>query len=138
SVHRAIASFVPDIVHIATEATLGQSVLRLALRRRLRVVSSFHTNFDQYSGHYRAGWARGMIWRYLRWFHNRTRETYVPSESSIRDLERRGFERLVLWQRGVDGTMFRPDRPGRFAVRRALGWAPEDVVISYVSRIAAE
>ena len=130
--------FRPDLMHIATEATLGLSVLRYALRRRLDVVSSFHTNFDQYSRHYRVGWARGTIWRYLRWFHNRTRETYVPSRATIAELERSGFERLVLWQRGVDATLFRPDRPGRQEVRRALGWAPDDVVISYVSRIAPE
>jgi len=138
SVHRAIDSFRPEIVHIATEATLGCSVLRFALRRRLAVVSSFHTNFDQYSRHYRVGWARGMIWRYLRWFHNRTRETYAPSETTIRELEQLGFERMVLWKRGVDSSLFRPDRPGRLEVRRALGWSAEDVVITYVSRIATE
>ena len=137
-VHRAIEFFQPDVIHIATEATLGWSVLRRALRRRLAVVSSFHTNFDQYSGHYGVGWARALIWRYLRWFHNSTRETYVPSETTITDLEGRGFERVVLWRRGVDSSLFRPDRPGRLDVRRALGWAPEDVVITYVSRIAPE
>ena len=138
SAHRAIASFRPDVVHIATEAMLGLSVLNYAMRRRLNVVSSFHTNFDQYTGHYGVGWARWLIWRYLRWFHNCTRETYVPSAATIGELERLGFERLVLWKRGVDSTLFRPDRPGRLEVRRALGWSPEDTVIGYVSRIAAE
>jgi glycosyltransferase involved in cell wall biosynthesis len=138
SAHRAIASFGPDVIHIATEATLGLSVLNYAMRRRLNVVSSFHTNFDQYTGHYGVGWARWLIWRYLRWFHNSTRETYVPSEATIGELERLGFERLVLWKRGVDSTLFRPDRPGRLEIRRGLGWSPEDTVISYVSRIAAE
>jgi glycosyltransferase involved in cell wall biosynthesis len=137
-VYRAIELFQPDVIHIATEATLGWSVLRRALRRRLAVVSSFHTNFDQYSHHYGVGWGRAIIWRYLRWFHNNTRETYVPSETTITELEARGFERLVLWRRGVDSTLFRPNRPGRLDVRRALGWAPEDVVITYVSRIAPE
>jgi glycosyltransferase involved in cell wall biosynthesis len=137
-VHRAIDLFQPDVIHIATEATLGWSVLRRALRRRLPVVSSFHTNFDQYSHHYGVGWGRAIIWRYLRWFHNNTRETYVPSETTITELEGRGFERVVLWRRGVDSTLFRPNRPGRLDVRRALGWAPEDVVITYVSRIAPE
>ncbi len=137
-VHRAIEYFQPDVIHIATEATLGWSVLRRALRRRLAVVSSFHTNFDQYSGHYGVGWARAMIWRYLRWFHNNTRETYVPSEATITALEGRGFERVVLWRRGVDSSLFRPNRPGRLDVRRGLGWSPEDVVITYVSRIAPE
>jgi glycosyltransferase involved in cell wall biosynthesis len=137
-VHRAIASFGPDVLHIATEATLGFSVLRHALRRRLNVVTSFHTNFDQYTGHYGVGWTRGIIWRYLRWFHNQTLETYVPSEATIRELVPLGFQRLVLWKRGVDSTLFRPDRPGRFEIRRALGWGPEDLVIGYVSRIAPE
>jgi len=138
SAHRAIERFRPDIVHIATEAFLGWRILRFALRRRLAVVSSFHTNFDQYSGHYQVGWARGLIWRYLRWFHNQTRETYVPSETTIRALERLGFERTVLWKRGVDSSLFRPHRPGGLNLRRALGWSPDDVVITYVSRIAPE
>jgi glycosyltransferase involved in cell wall biosynthesis len=138
SVHRAIESFRPDIVHIATEATMGLSVLRFAVRRRIPVVSSFHTNFDQYSRHYRVGWARWLIWRYLRWFHNRTRETYVPSETTIAQLARVGFKRTVLWKRGVDSSLFRPQRPGGLELRRTLGWSPEDVVITYVSRIAPE
>jgi glycosyltransferase involved in cell wall biosynthesis len=138
SVHRAIASFDPDIIHIATEATLGLSALRFALRRGFRAVSSFHTNFVQYSGHYRVGWTRGLIERYLRWFHNQARVTYVPSEATIRELERLGLERLVLWKRGVDARLFRPDRAGRCAVRRAHGWRPEEVVISSVSRLAPE
>jgi glycosyltransferase involved in cell wall biosynthesis len=137
-VHRAIDSFGPDIIHIATEATLGYSALRFALRRRIAVVSSFHTNFDQYSRHYRVGWTRGLINRYLRWFHNQTRETFVPSDVTIKALRQLGFERLVLWRRGVDGDLFRPDQERRLEVRRDLGWRPEDVVITYVSRIAPE
>jgi glycosyltransferase involved in cell wall biosynthesis len=137
-VHRAMESFQPELVPIATEATLGWSVLRRSLRRRVPVVSSFHTNFDQYSRHYRVSWAQAAIWRYLRWFHNNTRETYVPSETTIAELDRLGLERLVLWKRGVDSSMFRPDRPGRPDIRRALGWGPDDVVITYVSRIASE
>ena len=138
SVRRAINVFRPDVVHIATEATLGLTVLRHVLRRKMVTVSSFHTNFDQYSRHYRIGWANGTIWRYLRWFHNRTRETYVPSLTTINGLKDLGFERLVLWPRGVDSVLFRPDRPGRQQVRQALGWGPDDLVISYVSRIAPE
>jgi glycosyltransferase involved in cell wall biosynthesis len=138
AVHRAIDGFAPDVVHIATEATLGLSVLRHVLSRKLPTVSSFHTNFDQYSAHYRVGFTSGTIWRYLRWFHNRTSETYVPSRATIADLEARGFDRLVLWPRGVDSSLFRPDRPGRDEVRAAYGFQPDDVVIAYISRIAAE
>jgi len=137
-VKRALNAFRPDVVHIATEATLGLTVLRHCLWHKIPTVSSFHTNFDQYSDHYRVGFLKGLIWRYLRWFHNKTRETYVPSRATIADLETRGFERLILWPRGVDSTTFRPDRPGRAHVRECLGFTPENVVVTYVSRIAAE
>ena len=138
AVHRAIRDFAPEVVHIATEATLGLSVLRTMSGGKAPVVSSFHTNFDQYSAHYRVGFTSGTIWRYLRWFHNRTLETYVPSRVTIADLESRGFERLVLWPRGVDSTLFRPDRPGRDEVRASYGFKAGDVVVAYVGRIAAE
>ncbi len=137
-VHRAIKSFAPDIVHIATEATLGLSALRYVLKRQIPVVSSFHTNFDQYTSHYRMGFANSTVWRYLRWFHNRTLETYVPSRATINELEARRFERLVLWQRGVHAEVFRPDRPGRESLRTQYGFGPDDVVIGHVSRLAAE
>lgn len=137
-VHRAIDSFSPDVIHVATEAFLGLSVLRHALRRRIPIVSSFHTNFDQYSNHYGVGWTRSLIWRYLRWFHNRTRATYAPSRATIAQLESLGFERVALWPRGVDSSFFRPDRPGRITLRTAFGWGPDDPVVCYVSRIAPE
>jgi glycosyltransferase involved in cell wall biosynthesis len=135
---RAIKAFAPDIVHIATEATLGLSIHRWARRQRIPQVSSFHTNFDQYAAHYRVGWISGIVWRYLRWFHNNTIETYVPSNATIGELSARGLERLVLWPRGVHGDVFRPDRPARQAVRASHGFGPSDVVVGHVSRIAAE
>ena len=137
-VRRAIDAFRPDLIHVATEAMLGLSVLNHAKRGGIPVVSSFHTNFDQYTHHYGVGWTRSWIWRYLRWFHNRAAETYVPSRATIADLQNRGFERLVLWPRGVDAVLFHPGRSGRERVRSALGLEPGDVVIGHVSRIAAE
>lgn len=138
AVYQRIERFRPDLIHIATEATLGLRVLQHTQRRKIPVVSSFHTNFDQYTEHYGLGCARGLIWRYLRWFHNRTRETYVPSSVTLEDLESRGFERLFLWPRGVDAQLFRPDRPGRESVRQACGFQPDEVVVGHVGRLAAE
>ncbi len=137
-VRRAIEEFDPDVIHIATEATLGLTVLRHALKRKRIVVSSFHTNFDKYSRHYQVGWARSIIAAYLRWFHRRTSLTFVPSDVTINELEKMGFERMVLWKHGVDASMFRPDRPGRQAVRARHGFRDDEVVIGYVGRIARE
>jgi len=136
--HEAIDAFRPDLMHIATPALLGLSALRHAKRRAIPTVSSFHTNFDLYAASYGIGWTAGAIRRYLRWFHNRTLATHVPSRAAKDRLEQLGFKRLVLWPRGVDSALFRPDRPGRFAIRRALGWSADDLVIAHVGRLARE
>lgn len=137
-VYQAIDAFRPDLIHVATPALLGLAALRHARRRGVPLVSSFHTNFDQYAACYGIGWTSGAIRRYLRWFHNQTLETCAPSVASRERLERLGFKRLALWPRGVDSSLFRPDRPGRLVIRRAFGWSPDDLVIAHVGRLARE
>ena len=98
----------PDVLYIATEGPLGLSALRAARRLGIPVVSGFHTNFQQYSDHYGFGLLTRLLTGYLRWFHNRSRLTLVPSPSQRLELQRRGFERLELLARGVDGQLFHP------------------------------
>ncbi len=135
---RALDAFRPDIVHIATEALLGHAALRHCLRRKWPVVSSFHTNFDTYAAHYRLGWTVPTVTRYLRWFHNRTEATYVPSRSMILKLAEKGFERLVLWSRGVDTANFRPRLHERHAGRERLEIPATAFVVGHCGRLAPE
>ena len=137
-VDRAVREFRPDLVHIATEATLVLHALLASRRWGAPVVSSFHTNFDQYTSHYRVGFIKPLIQRYLRWFHNRTRATFVPTPGLKRELEAMGFERLHVWPRGVDAHLFRPDRPNRETIRAQLGFGPGTTVVGHVGRLAPE
>lgn len=133
-----LSSFHPDLVHIATEGGLGLSALRYCKKRRWPVVSSFHTNFDAYASHYRMRWAVPVVARYLRWFHNRTLATYVPSTTMIHRLESLGFERLSLWPRGVNTSFFRPDRPGSKRIRDQFHIPVDATVIGHCGRLAPE
>ncbi|MBI1325073.1 glycosyltransferase [bacterium] len=135
---RSLDAFRPDIVHIATEALLGYSALRHCLKRKWPVVSSFHTNFDTYAAHYRLGWTVPTLTRYLRGFHNRTAATYVPSRSMILKLAEQGFERLVLWSRGVDTAVFRPRQAERLAGRDRLEIPATAFVVGHCGRLAPE
>lgn len=135
---QALDAFKPDLVHIATEAGLGLSALRFCRKRGWPVVSSFHTNFDAYARHYRLTWLVPAIAGYLRWFHNRTAATFVPSQTIIHRLEGLGFERLKLWPRGVETSHFRPDRPGALAVREQFGIPANAVVVGHCGRLAPE
>jgi glycosyltransferase involved in cell wall biosynthesis len=127
----------PDVVHIATEGPLGWSALQAALKLKLPVASDFRTNFHNYSRHYRIGWLSRPILAYLRKFHNRTGCTMVPTTRLRGELEAQGFERLAVVGRGVDTQRFDPRRR-RAELRAAWGAGPQDLVLLYVGRLAAE
>lgn len=127
----------PDIVHIATEGPLGFSALAIARSLEIPVVSTFHTNFHAYSRHYGIGWLRRSIERYLRWFHNRTAATLVPTRELADELTRLGFRDVGILSRGVDTELFNPARRAE-ALRAAWGAGPEDPVCIVVGRLAPE
>lgn len=127
----------PDVLYIATEGPLGLSALRAARRLGIPVVSGFHTNFQQYSNHYGLGLLSRALIHYLRWFHNRSQMTLVPSISQQIELTRRGFQRLELLARGVDSQLFHPAKRCS-ALRASWGLGEEDIAILHVGRLAAE
>ena len=127
----------PDVLYIATEGPLGLSALRAARRLRIPVVSGFHSNFQQYTGHYGIGLLTRALTNYLRWFHNRSRMTLVPSASQQIELQRRGFERLALLARGVDSQLFHPGKRCT-TLRSSWGLSEGDLAILHVGRLAAE
>ena len=92
----------PDVVHIATEGPLGFAALSAARKLGIPAISTFHTNFHSYSRHYGIGWLQGSIARYLRWFHNRTATTLVPTAALAAELLQHGFREVGVLSRGVD------------------------------------
>lgn len=127
----------PDVVHVATEGPLGYSALKAARALGIPVSSSFHTNFHQYGGHYGLSFGRNFALRYLRWFHNRTACTLVPTDEMSVTLAKQGFEKLAVLSRGVDARLFAPTKRSE-SLRKTWGASADEPVILYVGRIAAE
>jgi hypothetical protein len=100
SVHR------PDLVHIVTEGPLGWSALEAAQKLGIPICSDFRTNFDAYSSHYGLSWLKSPIQKYMRYFHNRTNFTMVPTQGLKNQLQSAGFERLRVLARGIDTDLF--------------------------------
>lgn len=135
--YRRWAARAPDVVHVATEGPLGWSALSAARRLNIPVTSTFHTNFHAYGGHYGLRVLRGAALRYLRWFHNRTACTLVPTQEGVDHLAQSGFRNLGVLSRGVDATLFSPEKRSS-ALREEWGAREEDPVAIYVGRLAAE
>lgn len=137
AVDRALSGFDPDLVHVVVEGPLGAIGRRFALRQRIPLVTSFHTDFPRYARRYLGDWAVWPASRYLRWFHTPAALTQTPSEVTRRELLALGLDRIVVWGRGVDSKEFTPER--RSAARRAaLGIGDSTPLVLHVGRLAVE
>ena len=127
----------PTLIHIATEGPLGLCALRAARSLEIPVISSFHTNFHQYGKYYKLPFLIKGAFSYLRYFHNRTRATYAPSDDLIENLKDAGFKNLRKMERGVDAQLFNPSKRSS-ELRLSWGANKETPVFAYVGRIASE
>lgn len=131
-----LARFRPDVVHVADPMLLGASGIWWAQQAQTPLVSSYHTNLAAYCAHYHMGALQTPLWAYRRLLHNQCATTLCPSPSTAREIERRGFERVGIWPRGVDGALFRPDRRSQVWRERYAGNAAR--IVLYVGRLSHE
>jgi len=135
-----LQAFRPDIMHIALAPDLlGVEALRLARRMNIPAVASYHTRFETYLKHYwyAAGFTP-VLRQYLRYGYGACDEVYVPSQSTLDELLADGFRNnMRLWQRGVDIDRFSPGKRSA-PWRREHGFADDDVVVTFVSRLVRE
>jgi phosphatidylinositol alpha 1,6-mannosyltransferase len=136
-VRRELDSFQPDLIHVVSPTPMAVWAQRLAKRRGIPVVSSFHTDFVSYFRHYRMGGLEPLGWRGLRWFYNRCAATFAPAESVVRALGEQGIRGAESWSRGIDARRFSPDLRDE-ALRASWGAAPEVPVLLFVGRLVRE
>lgn len=127
----------PDVVHVATEGPLGRSAVNAAKNLGIPIVTTFHTNFQDYLEHYRLGFLKSSCIRYLRSMHNRALCNMVPDPSLMEYLREHGFRSVSQLGRGVDTELFSPLRRDR-KLRAEWGADDEDPVFIHVSRVAKE
>jgi glycosyltransferase involved in cell wall biosynthesis len=127
----------PDLVHVATEGPLGLSAIKAARTLGIPVTSSFHTNFHAYARHYKISLFRNLALSWLRYVHNLTLRTFVPTTDLCGELSAAGFANLSVLSRGVDTRQFRPERRSN-ALRSDWKAGPDDPVVIHVGRMAAE
>ena len=102
---------------------------KLCLKRGLPFTTSFHTRFPEYVKA-RLGLLEGPAYALLRHFHGGAQRTMVATPSLREELEGRGFGNLVLWGRGVDTGLFRPQDKSALDLPRPIHL--------YMGRVAVE
>lgn len=136
-VERALASFRPDVVHLASPIALGAVGLRAARRLGVPTVAVYQTDIAAFARQYGIP-ADAVIRRWVGRIHRRAGRTLVPSRASHSQLEALGVPDLHLWRRGVSLDLFDPRLRSQVLHDHWTRCHPEHVVVGYVGRLAAE
>lgn len=137
-VSQAIEDFSPDVVHIVTEGPLGFTALHAAKSRGIPVSSGFHSQFQEFSRFFDLAFLVKPIQKYLKWFHNATQLTCVPSRDTELALREFGVTcPLTIVGRGIDTQRFSSQRYSA-KLRQQWGADEDTTVLLYVGRLSSE
>ncbi|MBL1077422.1 glycosyltransferase family 1 protein [Nocardia sp. 2] len=128
--------FQPDVVHIASPATLGYQAARVAAELDVPTVAIYQTDLVGFAERYDLPAGVRAMAALTRRIHLQVDRTLAPSTASLRQLELMGIPGLSRWPRGVDLQQFDPARRSE-ALRARL--APHgELLVGYIGRLAPE
>jgi phosphatidylinositol alpha 1,6-mannosyltransferase len=133
---RLLREWRPDVVHLASPATLGAHGAFLAQKLGIPSVAVYQTDLAGFASRYGLRSADRILWQWLCRVHATVGRTLAPSRHAVAELERRGVRRVARWARGVDLERFRPDRRDD-ELRNRLAPGGE-LIVGYVGRLAQE
>lgn len=109
SLRGQLQEFNPHCIHIATEGPLGWAARAACKKAGFAFSTSYHTRFPEYV---KMRWPVPLNLSYsvVRRFHNSARRTMVATTALKEELLKRGFKNIVLWSRGVDADLFKPQK----------------------------
>lgn len=133
-----IRRFSPTLVHLSAPDFLGFSALSYAKKLKRPIVISHHTQFGSYLEYYRLTWLSGWLTRRIDTFYGAADQILAPNQPIAADFRDKGWgDKVSMWGRGVDGTVFSPDRRDQ-DWRRSLGYADEVPILLFFGRVVME
>ncbi len=136
--------FAPHVVHVSAPDISCHRAVSWARDQQIPVLASVHTRFETYPSHYNMlgfinlGFTEPLLEAILRRFYRRCDALVAPTQSMVRTLQQQRMHQDVsIWARGVDRTIFHPDKRD-MAWRRGLGIADDRPVIGFLGRLVME
>lgn len=138
-VDQAIADFAPDIIHSHHPYLLGDTALRAARKRRLPLIFTHHTLYEQYT-HYvtaESDLLQQFVIHLSTEYANLCDRVIAPSRSVAGLIKSRGVDSPVAEiPTGVDSAAYR--QGNGMAYRQKLGIPSDALVIGHLGRLAPE
>ena len=136
TLRRRIDEFAPDVIHLASPMILGGRAVVAAQKAGVPTVAVYQTDIPGYTARYGMPFLENASWQLLRDVHNRATLNLATSTATRDQMLEHGIERVHLWRRGVDTSLFSPSL--RSAKLRARYAEPEEKLVVYVGRLAPE
>ena len=129
-----------DVLHAASPFLLGGRAITAAGRLGIPSVAVFQTDVAGFARRNGLAATAPLVRRVLGRIHAGASLTLAPSSATAAMLAADGVPRVARWGRGVDTTLFHPDRARSARVRAARRRiAPRgETVVGYVGRLAPE
>ena len=113
--YRKIKEIDPTHIHIGTEGPIGLAARVYCKLNKIPYTTGYHTKFPEYL------WKLLRIphfitYSYLKVFHNDSKAILVPSHSCKEELNKKGFNQVEVWTRGVSKNLIsdKPIRKSKF------------------------
>ncbi len=135
-ISQTLSDFKPDLIHLMTEFNMGLTGLHYGKKYDIPTISSYCTNFSQYTDYYKLDFLKQGIWDYMRWFHNQNSITLCPSQEAQKLLKQHDIGNTGIFSRGIDMQKFHPGYRND-NLRRELG-IENKIVFLYVGRVSIE
>ena len=128
--------FAPDLLHLASPFALGAYSARIAKRLEIPTLSVYQTDIAGFARHYGLNMAHSSLQKIVGKIHSSTDRTLAPSTAACQDLLKFGVPNVHLWRRGVNTTLFSPEKKSA-SLRHS--WSAEGkIIVGYVGRLANE
>ncbi|WP_245822692.1 glycosyltransferase [Brachybacterium avium] len=134
ALRRRIDEFQPDIIHLDSPLLLGGRAAVAAQRAGVPVVAVHGGDAPGSPAPYGMALLEDATWQLRREAHHRATVNLAPSNATRDQMLDRGIERVDLWRRGADTSLFSPAR--RSASLRASYARPEEKLVVYAGRLA--
>lgn len=116
-----------DHIHISTEGSIGLAARYACRKYEKAFTTSFHTKYPEYV-EIHTGIPSRLSSRYFRWFHRTSSAVMCTTPSMVEYCNNIGIKNTVVWSRGVNTDLFRPQTKT----------AGKKIKAVYLGRISAE